>query len=135
MEDHVDDLAFLHQVGVLDDVFLELDLVEGFVVHEVEAVLFGIDELIFAVLDRNHINLLAGVPGFLQDAAVLEVAELGFDESGTLARFDVLEPYDGAGFSFEIEIKSVLEISGCCHITCVFIDYYYLVCRQGAANI
>ena len=117
VEDHVDDLAFFHQVGVLDDVLLQLDLVEGFVVHEVEPVLFGIDELILAVLNRDDIDLFTGVPGLLQNTAVLEVAEFGFDESGAFARFHVLEPYDRAGFSFEIEVESVLEISCCCHKT------------------
>ena len=115
-EDHLDVLAFLHQVGVLDEVLREGNLLVVVLVHEVETFLIGIEELVATMLDVDGLDLGTGGEGILEDAAVLQVAELGLDESGTLARLDMLEPYDGARLTVEIQIESVLEISCCCHI-------------------
>ena len=108
-------LAFLHEIGILDYVLGELDLLVGLFMHEIETVLLCIEELVGTALDVDGLDLGAGGEGILQDAAVLEVAELGLDESGALTRLDVLEPYDHARLVVVFEIKAILEISCCCH--------------------
>ncbi len=97
-----------------------MDLLVGLFVHEVETVLIGIEELVAAVLDGNGVDFGAGGESVFEDTAVLQVAEFRFHESGTLARLHVLEPYDGARFAVEIQIKTVLEICCCCHKTISF---------------
>ena len=83
--------------------------------HEVKAILFGIEELVGTALDVDRLDLEAGREGVLKDVAVFQVAELGLHESRALARLDVLEPDDLARFAVVLEEQSVLKISCCCH--------------------
>jgi hypothetical protein len=68
------------------------------------------------MFDIDGLDLGTGGEGILEDAAVLQVAELGLYESGTFTRLDMLEPYDGARLAVEIQIEPVLEICSCCHM-------------------
>ena len=91
------------------------DLLVGFLVHEVEGLAVVIEELVGATLHADGVQLDTGGEGVLQDAAVLEVAELGLDKGRALAGFHVLEVHNGAGFAVEHDVHSVLQISSCCH--------------------
>jgi hypothetical protein len=121
-EDHLYALALFHKVGIVDHIEAQVNLLKSFGMHEVETVLIFVEILIGAVLHGDQFNLLACAPGFLQDAAVLQVAEFGFDESGTLARLNVLEPYDRTRLAVEIYAKTILKISCCCHIDILMIN-------------
>ena len=114
-EHHFHVLALLHKVGVVNHVLGEGDLLVGFLMHEVEAFLVGIEELIGTPFHFDGLDLGACGEGVFKDAAILEVAEFALHESGTLAGFYVLEPDDGAGLPVEIHAKTVFEISCCCH--------------------
>ena len=115
-EHHLHVLAFLHEVGIIHYVVREMYLLIGLFMHEVEAVLVAIEELIWTTFDIDGLDFCTCGESILEDAAILEVTELCLHESGALAGFDVLEPYDHAGLTVEIEVEAVLEISCCCHI-------------------
>ena len=87
----------------------------GFLMHEIETVLLGIEELVGTALDLDGLDLGTCGEGILQDAAVLQVAEFGLYESGTLARFYVLEIHYHTGLVVILDVKAVLEICSCCH--------------------
>ena len=108
-------LAFLHEVGILHDILREKDLLVGLLVHEIEAVLLSIEELVWTTFHIDGLDLGAGGESVLENTSVLKVAELGLHESRTLARLDVLEPHDLARLVVELEIKAVFKISCCCH--------------------
>ena len=93
-EHHLHVLAFLHEVRVLDHILRELDLLEGLLVHEVEAILLSIEELVRTSLDVDGLDLCTCGESVLEYTSVLEVAKFGLHESRTLARLHVLEPYD-----------------------------------------
>ena len=116
-EHHFHVLAFLHEVGILNYIVREVDLLVGLFVHEVESVLIAIEELIGTTLNVDGLDLCTGGESIFEDAAVLEVTEFGLDESGALAGFDMLEPYDHARLTIVIQIEAVFEISCCCHIS------------------
>ena len=108
-------LALLHEVSVLDHVLGQKNLLEGLLVHEVVAVLLGVEELVGAALHVDGLDLRTGGEGVVQNSAVLKIAELGLHEGGTLSRLHVLEPYYLTGLVVELEIKTIFEICCCCH--------------------
>ena len=108
-------LSFLHQVRVLHLISVEVNLLIGFLMHEVESVLVLVEELVWAALHVDGVDLHTGCECILKDAAVLEVTELCLYECRSLARLHVLEPYDRTRLSVIHQIKSVLEICCCCH--------------------
>ena len=112
-------LSFFHEVGILNHVLGEKNLLIGLFVHEVETVFLGIEELIGTAFHFDSLDLGACGEGVLQDAAVLEIAEFGFHESGTLAGLDVLEPNNHTRFVVEFQVKTILKICCCCHINII----------------
>ena len=114
-EHHLHVLAFLHEVGIVHHVVGTGNLLVGFFVHEVECFAIVIEELIGTTLNGDGVQLDAGGESVLQDAAVLQIAELGLYESGALTGFNVLEVHYDAGFAVEHNVHSVLQISSCCH--------------------
>ena len=115
-EHHLDVLAFLHKVGVLNHVVRQGDLLVCLFVHEVESLAVVVEELVGTALDLDGLDLGSRRESILKDAAVLEVAEFGLDESGAFAGLDVLEPDDHARLVVKLQVKSVFEISCCCHM-------------------
>ena len=115
-EHHLDMLALFHKVGILDYVVRKMDLLICLFVHEVESVLVAIKELVGTTFDVDGLDLCTGGESVFENAAVFEVTEFGLDESGALAGFDMLEPYDHTRLTVEIEVEAVFEISCCCHI-------------------
>ena len=116
-EHHLHMLAFLHKVGILHNIVREMNLLVSLFVHEVESVLIAIKELVGAALHVDGLDLCTGGESIFKDAAVFEITEFGLDESGALAGFDMLEPYDHARLTIVIQIEAVFEISCCCHIS------------------
>ena len=108
-------LAFLHKVGIFNDILWQEDLLVCFLVHKVESVLLGIEELVRAALNVDGFDFRTGGEGVFKNASVLQVAEFGLYESRSLARFYVLEPHDHTRLVIVLEIESVFKISCCCH--------------------
>ena len=115
-EHHLNMLTLFHEVGILDDVVGKVDLLVSLLVHEVESVLIGIEELVGAPLDCDDVDLHAGGEGILKNPSVLEVTELCLDESGTLTGLDMLEIDYLARLAVVVDEQSVLKICSCCHI-------------------
>ena len=115
-EHHLNMLTLFHEVGILDDVVGKVDLLVSLLVHEVESVLIGIEELVGAPLDCDDVDLHAGGESVLEDPSVLEVTELCLDESGALTGLDMLEIDYLARLAVVVDEQSVLKICSCCHI-------------------
>ena len=109
-------LAFFHKIGVLDHIVGQVDLLVGLLVHEVESILIGIEELVGTPLDRDDIDLHAGGESVLKNSSVLKVAEFCLDESGAFSGFDMLEIDYLARLAVVADEQSVLKICSCCHI-------------------
>lgn len=114
-EHHLDMLPLLHEVGVLDNVVRQVDLLVGLLVHEVESVLVRIEELVRTSLDVDDIDLHACREGVLKDPSVLKVTKLCLYECRTLSWLNVLEIDYLARLAVVADIKAVLKICCCCH--------------------
>ena len=66
-------------------------------------------------LHVDCVDLCTCCESVLEDTSVLEVSEFCLDECWTFARLYMLEPYDLAWLAVEVKVKSVFEISCCCH--------------------
>ena len=117
-EHHLDVLAFLHQVGVLNYVVRQVDLLVGLLVHEVESVLVRVKELVRTSLDVDDIDLHTCREGVLKDPSVLKVTKLCLYECRTLSWLNVLEIDYLARLAVVADIKAVLKICCCCHKIC-----------------
>ena len=112
-------LSLFHEVGILDNVVREVNLLEGLLVHEVESVLVRVEELVWTPFHIDGLDLGTCCEGVLEDASVLKVAKFSLYECWTLSRLHVLEIHDHTRFAVEIQVHSVFEVSCCCHINCV----------------
>ena len=117
-EHHLDVLAFLHEVRVLDNVVGQVDLLVGLLVHEVESVLVRIEELVRTSLDVDDIDLHTRCEGVLKDPSVLKVTKLCLYECRAFSWLDVLEIDYLARLAVVADIKAVLKICCCCHKIC-----------------
>ena len=108
-------LTLFHKVCVFNEVSAQMNLLVSLLVHKVESVLILVKELVWTTLHVDHVNLHTSRECVFKDSAVLKVAEFALYESGTLSRFNVLEPYDRTRLSIVHHIKPVLEICCCCH--------------------
>ena len=117
-EHHLDVLAFLHEVRVLDNVVGQVDLLVGLLVHEVESILVRIEELVRTSLDVDDIDLHTSREGVLKDPSVLKVTKLCLYECRAFSWLDVLEIDYLARLAVVADIKAVLKICCCCHKIC-----------------
>ena len=86
--------------------------------HEaVHVVALFVKELVGTALHVGEVDFHAGGKGVLQDTAGAEVFQFAAHESGTLARFNVLEFDDGPKLTVQFYVQSVLKICSCCHKT------------------
>ena len=92
-----------------------MDLLVSLLMHEVESVLILVKELVRSSLHVDGLDLCTCCESVLEDTSVLEVSEFCLYECRTLAWLYMLEPYDLAWLSVVVKVKSVLEISCCCH--------------------
>ena len=74
-----------------------------------------VEILVGTALDAYLVDFHARVPGFVEDAAGLDVAQFGAHESGAFAGFNVQEFNDEEILAVDIEAHAVLEISCSCH--------------------
>lgn len=61
------------------------------------------------------LNLNPGVEGFVGHLAGHNILQLGTHESGPLTRLHMLEFHNLLEFIVDLEHKTILKISGCCH--------------------
>ena len=110
-------LSFFHKVCVLHNILRKVNLLECLLVHEVVSILITIKELVRTSFDIDSINLRTCGESILEDSSVLKVTEFSLYECWTFSRLYVLEIYEHAWFTVEIQVHSVFEISCCCHIS------------------
>lgn len=115
VEHHLDDLAVGHQVVVVDQVLVDVDLLEGLRVHEVHAQVILVGELVGTALDAHRLDLHTGCEGIVQHATVLEVLEFRTHESGALARLHMLEIDNLEGLAVQFDAHADLDVCGSCH--------------------
>ena len=124
MEHHLDDLTVGHQVVIVDQVLVDVDLLESFRMHEVRTQIVFVGELIGTALDAHLLDLLAyRREGVFQHAAVFQVFEFGTHESGALARFHVLKIYDLEGLAVQFDAHADLDVCCSCHRNIFIYDF------------
>ena len=116
VHDHFHGVAFLEELGGVDEFLGDGDLLEGFGVHHDVVVAFHVEELVGTALDAHGVDFDAGGEGVFDDAAGFDVLEFGAHEGGSFTGFDVLELHDAIEIVLEDDAKSVFEISCCCHL-------------------
>jgi len=116
VEHHLDNLAIGHQVVVVDERLLDVDLLEGLRVHEVGTQIILIGELIGATLYAHLLDFNTyRREGVLQNATILQILELRTNEGGTLARLAVLEIDYKEGLAVHLDAHADFDIS-CCNL-------------------
>ena len=114
-------LALLEEVGIVDELLLDGELLVSLRVHEdIGVVAFLVEELVGTALHAGELNLDAGVEPELLDSPRLEVFQFGADEGVALAGFHVQEFDDGPEFVVVNNTEAVLKISSCCHTIILF---------------
>jgi hypothetical protein len=86
----------------------------------VEVVARGVKVLRVVRLEPDVDDLLARVPGLVDDLAGLQALELRADERTALARLDVLELDDAEEVVLVLDDEAVLDVCGRCHWDSVF---------------
>ena len=109
------DIAVLQESHALYALAGEHDLFPGLGVQEVVAHLVLVGVLVGATLDAHLVYLHARVPGLVNHAAGLHIAELGAYESRTLAGLYVQEFYNEKVVAVNLEAHAILKVSGRCH--------------------
>ena len=123
VEHHLDDLTVGHQVVIVDQVLVDVDLLESFRMHEVRTQIVFVGELIGTALHTHRLDLRTGGEGILQHAAVFQVFEFGTHESGALARFHVLKIYDLEGLAVQFDAHADLDVCCSCHRNIFIYDF------------
>ena len=117
------DVTFLEELYTFDAFAGESNLLESLGVHEVVAHVILIEILIRTAFDAHLVNFHTRVPGLVEDAAGLHIAQFGAHESRTLAGLNVKEFNDKEIVAVDIEAHAVFKISCCCHkmLLCVYL--------------
>ena len=116
MEHNLNDLAVSHQVVVIDQVLVDIDLLEGLGVHKVCTQIVLVSELIGTTLNAYLLDLLAyRREGVLQYATIFEVLELRTNESGALTGLAVLEIDNDKGLAVHFDAHTDLNVC-CCNL-------------------
>ena len=108
-------VALLEEFNTFDALAGDGHLLEGFGVHEVVAHVVFVEELVGTTLDAYFFHFHTGVPGFVQNAAGFDIAELGADESRAFAGFYVKEFFDEVVCAVDVEAHAIFKICSCCH--------------------
>ncbi len=109
------DVAVLEEFNAFDAFAGDDDFFPSFGMEEVVAHVVLVGELVGATLDAYFVDLHTRVPGLVEDAAGLDVAQLGANESGAFAGFNVEEFFDEIVGAVDVEAHTVFKISSCCH--------------------
>ena len=117
MEHHLHDLSFAHQVGIIDQIAVDMDLLERFGMHEIAAQIVFVKVLVGTTFHANRFDLLAGRERFVEHAPVFEVSQFGADEGRAFAGFYVQEFDDRKRFTVQFDAHSVFDI--CCRCHCI----------------
>ena len=108
-------VAVLEELNAFDAFAGHDDFFPGFGVEEVVAEFVFVGVLVGATFNADFFDLDAGVPGFVDYAAGANVFQLGANESGAFAGFNVEEFNDEEVLAVNVEAHTVLEVSSCCH--------------------
>ena len=109
------DIAVLEEFYTFDAFAGNDDFFPCLGVEEVVAHVILVGELVGATLDAYFVDLYTLVPGLVDDAAGLHIAELGAHESGAFAGFYMKKFLDEIVGAVDVEAHAVFEISCCCH--------------------
>ena len=108
-------LAVLQELGGVDNLLGNINLLVGLGVHEHMHVALLVEVGVGTTLHAHYVNLGTRGESVFQHAASLHVTHLGANESGTLARFHMEKLHDGVDVVVKIDAQSVFDISCCCH--------------------
>lgn len=103
-EHHLDMLSLFHKVGIVNDVLREMDLLISLLMHEVESVLVTIKELVRTSLDADSVDLGTCSKRILENTAVFQITEFGFNESRAFSRFNMLEIHEHARLAVKTHV-------------------------------
>ena len=119
---NLNDLAISHEVIVLDELLLDVDLLESLSVHEVCTEVILVSELVRTTLNAYLLDLdTYRREGILENATVLQVLELRTNKCRTLAWLAVLEIDNNKSLAIHLDTHTDFDISCCnCH-SCIFL--------------
>ena len=108
-------LAVAEELGSVDYLLGDINLLVGFGVHEDVHVAFFVEVGVGAAFDAHDVDFGTAGEGVLEHASCFDVAHLGAHEGGTFAGFDVKELNDAVDVVVEVDAKSVFDVGCCCH--------------------
>ncbi len=111
-----DSVAFLHESGAGDELFLDRNLLESLVVHEDIVVAVGIEILERAALHSYVFEFLADIEAAFEYAAVDNVLELSAHESVAFAGLYVEEFYTEVETAVHADAGAVFDVLSVDHI-------------------
>jgi hypothetical protein len=117
VEDKVDGLSFLEQVGRIDHFLIDKCLFESIGIHKIIGITIVIQILMWPSFDPDYINLDTGNESIFKYAAITEVFYLGPDKGSSFTGFYVLKFYDRPKVIVKFNAQSIPEIRGCWHNT------------------
>ncbi|MPN32571.1 hypothetical protein SDC9_180051 [bioreactor metagenome] len=101
-EHHFNILSLFHKVCIVHHLGSKRDLLESLGMHEVEAHIIFIEELVRPSFNAYCLYFLTSSVCVLQYPAILEVSHFHLYKCATLTWFNMLEPYYTAWLSIEI---------------------------------
>jgi len=116
VDDHVDDVAFLHEVDSGDEVFGDGDVVPCLLVEEVVIVALSVGVLEGAALDAYVFDGLADVESFFEDASGDDVFQLRAHDGVSLSGFHVEELDAEVELAVHTDAGAVLDVLRFDHI-------------------
>jgi hypothetical protein len=115
MEQYFDLLPLLQELGGINERLWDIDLFEGLEMHEVVIAVFPEKVLVLSPFYPGDLDPFTGIEGVRDDAPVLKVLELGTDERGSFAGFDMLKFDNAVKVVVEFDDETIPDVCRCSH--------------------